>query len=86
MTLRLCGLGLACLSILAFEILSTRLLSVIISESVIIFAIAIAMLGLGAAASVNSFYVNWRQRHKIRKFVGIIMLIYDTSHVFFGAT
>src|SRR5262245_50115926 len=50
----LLGVGFACLSILAFEILSTRLLSVVLVPNVIILAIAIAMLGLGSAASIVS--------------------------------
>jgi hypothetical protein len=51
---RLLGTALVCLGLLAYEILSTRLLSVVLEAHLIVFAIAIAMLGMGAATSFLS--------------------------------
>lgn len=59
---RLLGMALACLSILSFEILSAQLLGVVLQPMFIIFAIAIAMLGMGAAASVASLSNHGRPR------------------------
>jgi hypothetical protein len=54
MFLRSVGTGLICLGLLAFEILTTRLLSVVIDPSTILYAIAFAMLGMTAATSLMS--------------------------------
>lgn len=51
---RKAAMALACFSILSFEIFTTRLLGVVNESVFIIFAVAIAMLGLGTAASINS--------------------------------
>lgn len=48
------GTGLVCLGLLAYEIFTARLLSVVLEEHLIIFAIALAMLGMGAATSLSS--------------------------------
>lgn len=48
------GTFLVCLSLLAFEILSVRTLSFVLGSGYIYFAIALAMLGLSAAASLMS--------------------------------
>ena len=52
--LRAVGTGLVCLGLLAFEILTTRLLSVVIDASTILTAIAFAMLGMTVATSMMS--------------------------------
>jgi hypothetical protein len=62
---QLLGTALVCLSILAYEILSTRLLSVVLEGHLIIFAIAFAMLGMGAAASFMSLGV-WSESSERR--------------------
>ena len=51
---RLIGFALVCMSVLAFEIFSSRLLSVVVSPMTTILAIAFAMLGMGIAAIFNS--------------------------------
>jgi hypothetical protein len=51
---RLLGTALVCLGLLAYEIMSARLLSVVLEAHVIVFAIALAMLGMGVATSFLS--------------------------------
>jgi hypothetical protein len=51
---KLAGTALVCFSILVYEILSARLLSVVLEPHLIIFSIALAMLGMGAATSMMS--------------------------------
>jgi hypothetical protein len=51
---RWAGTALVCLGLLAYEILSTRLLSVVLEGHLIVFAIALAMLGMGIATSFLS--------------------------------
>lgn len=51
---KLAGTALVCFGILVYEILSTRLLSVVLEPNLIIFSIALAMLGMGAATSMMS--------------------------------
>jgi hypothetical protein len=53
---RITGTALICFGILVYEVLSARLLTVTISGPLAIFAIAFAMLGMGAAASIMSLY------------------------------
>lgn len=48
---RSAGTGLICLGLLVYEVLSVRLLSIVIGGPLAIFAIAFAMLGMGAATS-----------------------------------
>ena len=51
---KLLGTALVCGGLLIYEILSTRLLIVVLGQHVVIFAIAFAMLGMGAATSLMS--------------------------------
>jgi hypothetical protein len=50
---RILGTALICGGLLAYEILSSRLLSVVLEGHLVVFAIALAMLGMGAA---NAFF------------------------------
>ena len=51
---RILGTGLICGALLVYQILSARLLGLVIEPSVIIFTISISMLGMGAATSLMS--------------------------------
>ena len=62
---RLLGTALVCLSILAYEILSTRLVSVEMEAQFILMPIAFAMLGMGAATSFMSLGV-WSESSEWR--------------------
>jgi len=53
-TFRSVGTGLVCFGLLVYEVFSVRLLSVIVDGPMAIFAIAFAMLGMGAATSIMS--------------------------------
>jgi hypothetical protein len=53
-TIRAIGTGLICGGLLLYQILSTRVLSVVLDEHIIILAISIAMLGMGASTSLAS--------------------------------
>ena len=52
--LRIVGTSSLCGGVLVYQILSTRLLSVVLNESTIIIAISFAMLGMGVATSLMS--------------------------------
>lgn len=54
---RLIGTALVCLSILAYEILSTRLVGVALDLDFVILPIALGMMGMGAATSIMSLVV-----------------------------
>lgn len=51
---RAAGTALVCFSLLVYEVFSARLLSVVVEGEMAIFALALAMLGMGAATSVMS--------------------------------
>src|SRR5262245_41952881 len=51
---KMLGTALICGGLLAYEILSSRLLSVVLEGHMVVFAIALAMLGMGAATSFFS--------------------------------
>lgn len=55
---RLAGTALICFGLLVYEILTTRLLGIAVGGPIAIFAIAFAMLGMGAATSLMSL-VAW---------------------------
>jgi hypothetical protein len=55
---RSAGTALVCFSLLVYELFSARLLSVVVEGQMAIFAIAFAMLGMGAATSIMSV-TNW---------------------------
>lgn len=55
----LTGTFLLCFGMLAFEILSTRLLSIVVGPYLVIFVIALAMLGMSFAASLLSIRTRW---------------------------
>lgn len=48
------GIALICASALMFQVFSTRLLSVVLFETLILFSISFALLGMGVAASLAS--------------------------------
>jgi hypothetical protein len=52
--LRSAGTALVCFGLLVYEVFSVRLLSVVVEGPMAIFAIAFAMLGMGAATSIMS--------------------------------
>ncbi|WP_126176419.1 hypothetical protein [Tsuneonella rigui] len=54
------GVGLVCASALIFQVFFTRILSVILTEQVILMAISFALLGMGAAAT----YVSTRDDYR----------------------
>jgi hypothetical protein len=59
---RIAGTALVCFGLLVYEILSSRLLGIVVSAHVVIYAIALAMLGMGAATSIMSLGV-WPESH-----------------------
>jgi hypothetical protein len=51
---KLIGTALICFGLLSFEIVTARILGVVLETHLAIFAIALAMLGMGAATSAMS--------------------------------
>lgn len=59
--LRSAGTAMVCFSLLVYEVFSSRLLSVVVEGHMAIFAIALAMLGMGAATSIMSL-TDWPRK------------------------
>ena len=55
------GTFFVCLSLLAFEIFCARLLAVVVGAFLVLFVLALAMLGMSAATSMMSL-VDWPKR------------------------
>jgi hypothetical protein len=79
--LRITGTALICGGLLVFQILSTRLLGMVLDGSVIIIAISIAMLGMGVATSLMSLGARRQTRDSWSRLSWIGMLI-GLSYIF----
>lgn len=63
---RIVGTGLVCGALLVYQILSARILGVVIEPSLIIFTISVAMLGMGVATSLMSLRARGEARMPVR--------------------
>lgn len=75
------GTGLICFGLLVYEILSTRLISVSIGSEIGIFAIAFAMLGMGAATSLMSLLQWPRPGADTDRFLSVSATVLGISYV-----
>ena len=79
--LKLLGTGLVCFGLLAYEIFTARLLSVVLEPELIIFAIALAMLGMGAATSLSSMGPTAMQQSTNPRTLGYLSLGLGISYL-----
>ncbi len=78
---RLAGTALVCFGLLVYEILSTRLLSVVLEGHLVVFAIALAMLGMGAATSIMSLRASSVAEARRDRVLSLMAMILGLSYL-----
>lgn len=78
-TRRALGVSLVCASALVFQVFSTRILSIVLSEQLILFSISFALLGMGVAASFVS--IGKKETRINDRGLGVLALLLTLSFV-----
>lgn len=74
------GTGLVCFSLLAFEIVTARILGMVLESHLAIFAIALAMLGMGAATSILTLGKQPQGKSDSQKSLSLLALVLGISY------